>query len=174
MTTSEGASSLRSGEKLHLTHLQRREIQAPVALALLRAFENALGAEHARKVASAGIAEDARRSGEARRSSSGNGPLEVLEHIVRQEWAAGGALEVEFLERNAATLRFRVLRCAYVALYEGLGAREQGFCLSCSRDGAFAQGLDPRLRLERNATLMEGAPCCDFLFRLEEPEIPAE
>ena len=152
-----------------LSHLQRRKIQAPGALALLRAFEKHLGAEKAREVASAGIAEDARASGAARRNRREGAPLEVLARVVREEWAAEGALDLAFFEETPTRLRFDVLRCAYAELYEGLGAREQGFCLSCARDEAFARGLDPRLRLKRRSTIMEGAPRCDFLFFLEDP-----
>lgn len=152
-----------------LTHLQRRAIQAPVALALLRAFEKRLGAEEAREVAAAGIAEDARASGAAQRDRRKGSPLEVLARVVREEWAAEGALDLAFFEETPTRLRFDVVHCAYAELYKDLGAREEGFCLSCSRDGAFARGLDPRLRLERRSTIMEGAPRCDFLFLLEDP-----
>jgi hypothetical protein len=52
-------------------------------------------------------------------------------------------------------------------LYERLGMKELGFCLSCSRDEAFARGFNPRLRLARSQTIMQGAPFCDFHFTLE-------
>jgi hypothetical protein len=45
--------------------------------------------------------------------------------------------------------------------------KEFGYCLSCSRDAVFAEGFNPRLKLQRIQTIMEGAPHCDFRFSLE-------
>ena len=36
------------------------------------------------------------------------------------------------------------------------------------RDGSFCEGYDPRLRLERKQTIMEGHKCCTFRYSLEE------
>ena len=58
-------------------------------------------------------------------------------------------------------------RCRYAELYQRLGMHDLGYCLSCSRDPAFARGFNPRLTLTRTRTIMEGAYSCDFLSRLE-------
>jgi hypothetical protein len=49
-----------------------------------------------------------------------------------------------------------------------LGLAEIGGPLSCNRDGAFREGYDPRLKLTRTQTIMEGADHCDFRYRLED------
>ena len=35
-------------------------------------------------------------------------------------------------------------------------------------DGAFCEGYDPRLKLERTQTIMQGASHCDFRYRYEK------
>ena len=38
----------------------------------------------------------------------------------------------------------------------------------CNRDGAFCEGYDPKLKLERTQTIMQGASHCDFRYRYEK------
>jgi hypothetical protein len=52
-------------------------------------------------------------------------------------------------------------------MYEREGMKELGFCLSCSRDEPFTKGFNPRMKLLRTRTIMEGASHCDFRFVLE-------
>jgi hypothetical protein len=37
--------------------------------------------------------------------------------------------------------------------------------MSCNRDGTFCQGYDPKIALERQHTIMDGAPRCTFRYR---------
>ncbi|MDR1511969.1 MAG: L-2-amino-thiazoline-4-carboxylic acid hydrolase [Propionibacteriaceae bacterium] len=36
-----------------------------------------------------------------------------------------------------------------------------------------AEGFDPQMRLERPQTIMDGAPCCQFRYTIEDPEPPS-
>jgi hypothetical protein len=74
---------------------------------------------------------------------------------------------IRMLEESEKKLSFDVIRCAYVELYETMGMKELGYCLSCSRDESFASGFNPGIRLARSGTIMEGADHCDFRFTLE-------
>jgi len=51
-------------------------------------------------------------------------------------------------------------------MYREMGLGDIGHLLSCNRDGTFAEGFDPDLRLEREQTIMADAPCCTFRYRL--------
>jgi hypothetical protein len=53
-------------------------------------------------------------------------------------------------------------------MYRAMGLAELGAVLSCNRDGAFCEGYDPRLKLQRTQTLMGGATRCDFRYRWSE------
>lgn len=150
-----------------ISHLLRREIQAPIAAGLIRAFAAALGRDRALEIAGEAVRADAAAAGRETAESMGGGTLALLERLVRELWGAEEAMTVRFLEVTAHTLHFDVTRCRYAELYERLGMRELGFCLSCSRDEAFARGFNPRLTLRRTQTIMQGAPLCDFRFELE-------
>lgn len=148
--------------------IERRKIEAGVAAPLLEGFIRELGEERALAVAREAYSGMARAAGEAAAGRLGQAGLAGLARAVRALWAAGGALEIEFLEESGERLSFNVTRCRYAELYEELGIRRLGACLSCSRDASFAQGFDPAIRMERGQTIMEGAAYCDFRFTLEE------
>lgn len=150
-----------------ISHLQRREAQAPIAACLIQAFAKTLGQAEAFEIATAAIAEDARQSGLDMAEKLGANSLEALRRVVDEVWAEGEAVTVSVLEANSRKLSFNVTRCRYAEMYQSLGLRDLGHCLSCSRDAAFANGFNPRIRLSRTQTLMEGAPHCDFRFILE-------
>lgn len=150
-----------------VSHLQRREIQAPIAACLIRGFAEALGQEQSLAVASAAIQEDARKTGRALAAQLGGDSLAALHQIVETVWAGGEAVTIRLLEASASRLSFDVTRCRYAEMYEAAGMKDLGFCLSCCRDGAFAEGFNPRIKLARTQTIMEGAAFCDFRFTLE-------
>jgi hypothetical protein len=145
----------------------RREVQAPLAARLIREFAGALGLDRALELATAAIQADAALAGRAMAQRYGGYTMMDLARVVREVWVEEDAVTLRLLEESEARLRFDVTHCRYVELYERLGMKELGFCLSCSRDEAFARGFNPRLRLARSQTIMQGALFCDFHFTLE-------
>lgn len=150
-----------------ISHLKRREIQAPIAACLIRGFASEMGLDRAIEVAMAAVQADGMEAGKEMAGRYGGNSMAELGRIVREVWAEDDAMVIENLEETADSLSFDVTRCGYAELYERLDMKELGFCLSCSRDEPFTRGFNPRMRLIRTQTLMEGAPLCDFRFVLE-------
>jgi L-2-amino-thiazoline-4-carboxylic acid hydrolase len=147
-----------------VSQLIKREIQAPLVAALFRVFARECGEQRALVLMREAIEADARAAGEELRCRFGGNELKDLRQVIETLWCAEQALSIHWRVETEAELCFEVRCCRYVELYERLGLRDLGFCLSCSRDAAFAAGFNPSLRLERTGTLMEGAGCCDFRF----------
>lgn len=82
-------------------------------------------------------------------------------------WTQDDALEIEMIEESEEVLSFNVTRCRYAELYESLGIREIGTIFSCVRDFALIEGFNPNVTLVRTQTIMEGAPYCDFCYRMD-------
>jgi len=148
--------------------LKRREIQAPTAACLIRGFARVLGHDKALEAATEAIAADATAAGREMAGKYGGNTLRELGRVVREVWCEDDAIIIRMLEEADERLSFEVERCRYVELYDRLGLRDFGYCLSCSRDEPFAKGFNPRIRLIRTQTIMEGAPVCDFRFTLDE------
>jgi hypothetical protein len=151
-------------------NLKKREIQAQFFAFLIRGYINALGYEKALEVASSAIREDAMQTGRNMAEKYNGNTLSELLKVVKEVWAEGDSLEFEIQEHTAQILSFNVTRCQYARLYDRLGMQEYGFCLSCNRDEAFFQGFNPRMKLIRNQTIMQGAQTCDFRIILDWKE----
>jgi hypothetical protein len=150
-----------------LSMLEKRTIEAEI----LKEVYETLKASHGEAVAKRTIAESVRRSAieQARQfaaAAPGGTSLKAFQDVMPL-WTKGGALEIEVKEQTATTFTFNVTRCRYAETYKAMGLGEIGALLSCNRDGAFCEGYDPRLKLERSQTIMGGASHCDFKYRYE-------
>lgn len=152
------------------SNLERREIQAQFFAFLIRGYIAALGQEQAMEVASSAIREDAVQTGRNMVEKYNGNTLSELLKVINEVWAEGDSLEFDIQEQTGQKLSFNVTRCQYAELYDRLGMKEYGFCLSCNRDEAFFEGFNPRMKFMRNQTIMQGAKTCDFRIILEQKE----
>ncbi len=150
-----------------ISTLKRREIQSPLLACMLDGFIKEIGYKKAMQVASAAIQQDAAKAGKMMAEKYGGNSFKELIRMVSEVWAEEGALEFSVLEETSQTLRFDVTRCQYAELYERLGVKEFGDCLSCNRDASLIRAFNPRMQLSRTQTIMQGASSCDFRITLE-------
>ncbi|MBS0219847.1 MAG: L-2-amino-thiazoline-4-carboxylic acid hydrolase [Proteobacteria bacterium] len=151
-----------------MSMLEKRKIEAEI----LKEVYETLKASHGEEVARTTIAESVRRSAIAQArafaaTAPGGTSLKAFQDVM-PFWTKGGALEIEIKEQTDTTFAFNVTRCRYAETYKAMGLGEIGHLLSCNRDGAFCEGYDPKLTLERTQTIMQGARHCDFRYRYEE------
>jgi len=163
-----------SQEAQKLTLLERRRIEAEIVKPIYEALKRELGIDEARRIigdAIKGLAVDAGRAAAAREPA---GPSMAGFSSLLPLWSEGEALRLEVLRQTDHALDFDVHRCRYAEMYREMGVEEIGDLLSCNRDGNLCEGYDPRLKLTRTRTIMQGADRCDFRFRLEVPEASGE
>ena len=151
-----------------LSMLDKRRIEAEI----LKEVYQTLKASHGEEVARRTIAESVRRSAieqaRAFAATAPGGPSLKAFQDVMPLWTKGGALEIEVKEQSETSFTFNVTRCRYAETYKAMGLGEIGHLLSCNRDGAFCEGYDPKLKLERSQTIMQGASHCDFRYSYEK------
>jgi len=148
--------------------LRRREIEARILAPLVEAFAGEFGRERVLEVARRVIVEIARTQGRELAEKVGTNDLRTFA-ATKEPWTRNGALEIEVLRGNDREYDFNVTRCRYAEMYRALGIPELGALLSCNRDFALGEGFNPRMKLTRTRTIMEGAPHCDFRYRMEPP-----
>jgi hypothetical protein len=147
-----------------LSMLEKRTIEAEI----LKEVYETLKASHGEEVARKTIAESVRRSAIAQArafaaAAPGGTSLKAFQDVMPL-WTKGGALEIEVREQTDSSFTFDVVRCRYAETYKAMGLGEIGHLLSCNRDGAFCEGYDPKLKLDRRQTIMQGASHCDFRY----------
>jgi hypothetical protein len=149
---------------MSITHLKRREIQAPVFASLVKEFSREIGYEKTMEIIKKVIREDAIQSGRKSAHEFAANTLAELASIVREVWGENGAIKISTIRETDEELFFDVTYCGYAEMYKKMGIRELGFFLSCYRDFPFLEGFNPEIELERTKTMMEGADCCDFRY----------
>lgn len=150
---------------------QQRRVEAKMLRHVYETLTASHGAEVAKKAVAdavrAASVEQAREMAEDARAR-GEEPDMVAFQSLYELWARGGALEVDILEETATTFDFDVTRCRYAEMYREMGLGEIGHLLSCQRDGTFCEGFDPRIKMTRTQTIMQGADRCTFRYRVED------
>ena len=135
-------------EKKHnmtLTHLKKREVQAPLVSSLISAFASKMGYDKAVDIAKEVIREDAIMSGKTLAEEYCGNSIAELSKIAKDVWAKDDALEIKMVKETEKELFFDVSHCGYVEIYEKLGVKKLGCILSCIRDYYFLEGFNPRI-----------------------------
>ncbi len=159
---------MKKGNRADISHVQCRELQAPLVSALINGFSESIGKEKALQIANKVINKDAELSGKNLADKYLGNSLEVLLAIVKEVWAQDGTMEVDNVSLEEDILRFDVTYCGYAEVYERLGVKELGTVLSCNRDYAFMDGFNSEIELIRTKTIMEGADVCDFCYKRKD------
>jgi hypothetical protein len=77
-----------------------------------------------------------------------------VEHILTSELA----------EETDKTIRIKITECLYAKTFRESNASDFGYALICYSDYEITSGANPKVKLIRPTTLMEGHDFCDFLY----------
>jgi hypothetical protein len=147
--------------------LTRRETEARILSPVIEALGESFGRDQVLAVLQRTIVKIAREQGADLSKQMGNNSLQHFSESL-QFWTQDDALNIEVIEESEDVLSFNVTRCRYAELYASLGIRDLGTLFSCARDFALIEGFNPAISLKRTQTIMEGAPFCDFRYRLNK------
>lgn len=149
--------------------LTQRRIEAAFARGIYDEMQAEVGEATAKRVLTNAVIKLAKQAA-AQMASEAPGGEPSLESFrgIQSRWTAEDALRIDVVKSTEREYHFNVTRCRYAEMYRSMGLAELGAVLSCNRDGAFCEGYDKRLKLERTQTLMGGATHCDFRYRWED------
>ncbi len=151
-----------------LSMLEKRRIEAEILKEVYLVLKDSHGEAVARRTVADAVRRSAIEQGKAFAAAApGGSSLKAFQEVMPL-WTRGGALEIEVKEQTDTTFVFNVVRCRYAETYRAMGLADIGPLLSCQRDGSFCEGYDPKLRLERTQTIMQGASHCDFRYTYDE------
>jgi hypothetical protein len=153
---------------LEIGILKRRKIEAGIIAPVYRELVAEIGEERAQAVLDAAIRKAAVAAAQDfAAASGGNTSLRTFQDL-QSLWTKDDALQIEVISATDTTFEYNVHRCRYAETYREMGLGHIGHLLSCNRDAVFCQGYDPRIKMTRNQTLMEGASHCDFRYRFAD------
>ncbi len=153
-------------EKSDLNRIEKRAIEASAVAPVINKLFDEIGKKEALAILREVNEKEAfQRGKDMMKSENNNGINELVKDVAT--WGDGGVFEIDILEKTLITFFFNVHKCPYYKKYEELGLTELGVGFSCCRDKPFARGLNPKLKLVRTKTIMEGADFCDFRYSFE-------
>ncbi len=147
--------------------LDRRKIEAQIAGPLIKAFIEELGQERALAVIRKVIDKLALQSGKDLSKALGGNTMSDLARGLAA-WAKGDAYEMEEISLSETEYNYNITRCRYAEMYKEIGLADLGVILSCGRDFELISGFNPKMKLTRTKTIMEGCDCCDFRISFQE------
>ena len=147
--------------------LTQRRIEAAFAKGIYEEMKTELGEATAKRILTSAVIKLAKSTAaEMAKDAPGGSSLDSF-RAIQPRWTAEDALHTEVVKSTPTEFDFNVVKCRYSEMYRAMGLADLGAILSCNRDGAFCEGYDPKLKLTRTQTLMEGATHCDFRYRYE-------
>ena len=154
----------------NISTITKRRLQADVILPIYDEMVKVIGEEKAQLILGTAIRKAAITEAKdfSRREPDGITSLSAFIEIFSL-WTAEDALEVEIHEKSDTVFSFDVTRCQYAEMYRAMGLGHVGHLLSCNRDGAFCEGYDSNITLDRRQTIMGGADRCTFRYRYKGP-----
>ena len=77
-------------------------------------------------------------------------------------------LTFDVVERTDSVCEIKITECLWAKTFCEASAPDIGYAVSCSGDSAMCHAFNPKMRLERTKTLMQGDDYCDYRWVLEE------
>jgi hypothetical protein len=78
------------------------------------------------------------------------------------------ALTMSIVEDTATVHEIKVTECIFASTFLEAKAGDLGFATICYADYNMASGFNPKVRMVRDKTLMQGHPYCNHRYLLEE------
>jgi hypothetical protein len=148
--------------------LARRRIEAGIIAPIYEEMRARIGEELAQSILDTAIRKAAIAAGKSFADKTPGGTSLRTFQDLQVLWTQDDALVIDVVKATDTEFEYNVHRCRYAETYREMGLGHIGHLLSCNRDGVFCTGYDPRIKLERTQTLMEGATHCNFRYRLED------
>jgi len=85
-------------------------------------------------------------------------PNEFWKHVV----------SFEIVEDTETVFELKVKECLWATTFRARNAGEVGYACICHPDFAVARAYNPKMRMERSKTLMQGHDCCNHRYVMDK------
>lgn len=152
----------------NLSMLAKRRIEAEILGHVYEVLKASHGKEDAMRIIGEAVRRSAIEQAQRFARETPQGPSLQRFVALSRLWQQEDALRIEVQRSTGSEYDFDVVRCRYAEMYREMGLGEIGHLLSCQRDGSFCEGYDPKLKMKRTQTIMQGASHCDFRYTYED------
>ena len=147
-----------------LTYRQLSEMNTRTVVDLVRALEKEMGKEKVNAFLRNFSTEQLLMRGKMQAAQSKQHDLQSYVSMFKDNPLFQKALTVEIVEDNDQAFEMKVTECLTAATFLSKEAGDIGYALVCWGDYAWAEGYNPKIKLIRDKTLMEGHACCNHRY----------
>ena len=145
------------------TMLDAVKIQARAVIPIVKALEREIGKARTHALVGDAIAQDYANRQSRRIAARNIHPADGKTENVFP-------VESHVVDHTPTTFGVDMTTCKFAQYFREIGEPEIGALLTCGVDFANEALLRPDWKFERTQTLMQGAPHCDFRWRLRRTE----
>lgn len=150
----------------NISLLDEARLQADVIIPILNALRKEIGVERANGIVFKELHRRLRLRYQELAAKTSGSPKEKWT-AMSASMSIGSDIDIEWIDGNLESLAFNVTRCKYAELFRELGESKLGHVMMCELDNHIAEAAGPDIQLTRDRTLMQGAPCCKFRYRMK-------
>lgn len=160
-----------SGKTKNLTYKEYIKTKYKNLIILAREMEKALGTEKSHEIIKDAFYKDMFHS--VTEEISDQEPVECFADFVRIEKEDNEGPDVNntvilsYVNQTDKELGLHVTKCLDAEVFKELGAVDLGYLIVCNPDHAYAKACNPRVKLRRSKTLMQGDPYCNHTWYWE-------
>lgn len=152
-----------SGEKL--TNRQLMAMTYSEVIRLARVFEKEVGKEKAIECIKKATADRMTEFGKRQAERMPNNSFDTWVNQFRSGYE--NELTMDIVEDTEKAFELKVTECIWADTFLRAKAGDIGFAWVCYGDYAWPRGFNPKIKMIRDKTLMQGDSCCNHRYVLE-------
>jgi hypothetical protein len=147
-----------------LTYRRFYRMQYRGEIGLAKFLKEEIGADQAIALLKKNTEHNMTRMGRAQAARTDNHSLHQYTEQFRQMENYKSRLEMEIVEDSEQAFELKVTKCIWASTFLEAKAGDLGFAMVCHGDYAWAESFNPKIKLVRDKTLMEGDPICNHRY----------
>ncbi len=166
--------SLDNRDKKTLTYKEYLKSKYRNLITLAREMEKSIGKEKAHEIIRNAFYDNMTDS--VKEELKELGPVREFADFIRMEKEENehpnfkNIVELTYPYETETELSLNVTKCLHAEVFKELDATELGYLIVCHPDHAYAQACNPRMKLKRSVTLMQGGSHCNHVWFWDESE----
>ena len=146
-----------------LTLMQYFQIRYGEYIKLAKALEKKMGKEKLLEFLKENTREEMLNYGRTQAKGSPDNSFAAYVDTFRSA-AYDKSLTKEVKEDTETVFELKVTECIWAAVFRKAGAGDIGYAAVCYGDYAWAEGFNPKIKMIRDKTLMQGHDCCNHRY----------
>jgi len=147
-----------------LTYRQYMNLRYGEFISIVKAFSKQFGKDKVIELIKKHDAENMLKYGQSQAKKSPDNNFQTYVSMFRNNPYYDKTLTMEIVEDTEKAFEIKVTECIWATTFLQANAGEFGYAAICFGDYAWAEGFNPKIRMVRDKTLMQGDEYCNHQY----------